>query len=248
MKLKDKIAIITGGSRGIGRAISLALSREGAKVVVNYLSNEDKADEVVEMINTQGENAFKFKASIANFREVKEMIEMTRKRFGRIDILVNNAGIIKDKPLLFMGERVWDEVINTNLKGVFNCSKAVASIMMAQKSGVIVNISSISAFIGLPGQTNYAASKGGIISLTKVLARELAPFNIRVNAVAAGLIETDMTADLPDDVVETFLKFLPAQRFGRPEEIAETVLFLVSDAASYIYGQTIKVDGGLMID
>lgn len=247
MSLKDKVAIVTGGSKGIGRAISVALSREGVIVVVNYHSNDEIMEETVSGIKKEGGKAYPYKASVINFNQVKEMIKNIKEKLGRIDILVNNAGILKDNFLLLMSEKSWDEVINTNLKGVFNCSKAVSEIMIAQKSGIIVNISSISALVGQAGQTNYSASKAGVIGFTKALARELAPFNIRVNCIAPGLIETDMTANLPNHIIESFLKYVPAKRFGKPEEIAKVVVFLVSDSASYIYGQVITVDGGLVM-
>ncbi len=243
--LKEKVALVTGGGRGIGRAISLALAREGAKVCVNYLHSQDAAEEVVKRIKEKGGEAISHKADVSKLEEVNRMVEEINKRFGRIDILINNAGLNIDKYLMIMNEEEWDKVIDVNLKGTFNCSKAVSRVMIGQRSGNIVNISSVSAISGTAGQTNYSAAKGGMISFTKSLARELAPFGIRVNALAPGLIDTEMVKKMPKEMLDRILKITPLKRVGTPEEVAKVVIFLVSEEADYITGQVIRIDGGL---
>ncbi|MCZ0755344.1 3-oxoacyl-[acyl-carrier-protein] reductase [Anoxybacillus sp. J5B_2022] len=245
--LQGKVALVTGASRGIGRAIALELARQGAKVAVNYAGSEAKAKEVVEEIEKMGGEAFAVQADVANGEAVEQMVKEVVERFGRIDILVNNAGITRDNLLMRMKEEEWDDVINTNLKGVFHCTKAVTRPMMKQRYGRIVNIASIVGVSGNPGQANYVAAKAGVIGFTKTAARELASRNITVNAIAPGFITTDMTDRLSEDVRTEMLKQIPLARFGEPDDIAKVVSFLVSDAANYITGQTIHVDGGMVM-
>lgn len=243
--LKDKVAIVTGGSRGIGRAIVFELIYCGAKVVFTYLKSHESASIVLDEIKELKGEAEAIKSDSRNFTEAKAVVEETVKKFGRLDILVNNAGIIKDKALMLMEPSEWQEVIDTNLTGYFNMAKASIVTMMKQKSGNIINISSVAGVVGTPRQVNYASAKAGIVGLTKSLAKEVAAYNIRVNAVAPGYIETDMTKDLKQK--ENLLKMIPSGRFGKPEEVAKVVSFLASDRADYITGQVIKVDGGLAI-
>jgi 3-oxoacyl-[acyl-carrier protein] reductase len=245
--LQGKVALVTGASRGIGRAIALELARQGAKVAVNYAGSEAKANEVVEEIKNMGGEAFAIQADVSNAEAVDQMVKAVLERFERIDILVNNAGITRDNLLMRMKEEEWDDVININLKGVFNCTKAVTRPMMKQRYGRIVNIASIVGVSGNPGQANYVAAKAGVIGLTKTAARELASRNITVNAVAPGFITTDMTDRLSEELKAEMLKQIPLARFGEPEDIAKVVSFLVSDAASYVTGQTLHVDGGMVM-
>ncbi|GLH63286.1 3-oxoacyl-[acyl-carrier-protein] reductase [Parageobacillus sp. G301] len=245
--LQGKVALVTGASRGIGRAIALELARQGAKVAVNYAGNEAKANEVVEEIKNMGGEAFAIQADVSNAEAVDQMVKAVLERFERIDILVNNAGITRDNLLMRMKEEEWDDVININLKGVFNCTKAVTRPMMKQRYGRIVNIASIVGVSGNPGQANYVAAKAGVIGLTKTAARELASRNITVNAVAPGFITTDMTDRLSEELKAEMLKQIPLARFGEPEDVAKVVSFLVSDAASYMTGQTLHVDGGMVM-
>ncbi|GAB7388105.1 3-oxoacyl-[acyl-carrier-protein] reductase [Bacillaceae bacterium] len=243
--LTGKKALVTGASRGIGRAVALALAEAGADVAVNYAGNEASANEVVAQIQGMGREAIAVRANVADASQVQEMVEEVLDRFGRLDILVNNAGITRDNLLMRMKEEEWDEVVDTNLKGVFNCIKAVTRPMMKQRAGRIINIASVVGVIGNPGQANYVAAKAGVIGLTKSVARELASRGITVNAVAPGFIETDMTAALPQEMKEALLAQIPLARFGRPEDVARVVAFLASDAAAYMTGQTIHVDGGM---
>ncbi|MBB5323709.1 3-oxoacyl-[acyl-carrier protein] reductase [Anoxybacillus tepidamans] len=245
--LQGKVALVTGASRGIGRAIALELARQGAKVAVNYAGSELKAKEVVEEIQHMGGEAFAIQADVSNVEAVERMVKEVIDRFERIDILVNNAGITRDNLLMRMKEEEWDEVININLKGVFHCTKAVTRPMMKQRYGRIVNITSIVGVSGNPGQANYVAAKAGVIGFTKTAARELASRNITVNAIAPGFITTDMTDRLSEDIRTEMLKQIPLARFGEPEDIAKVVVFLVSDAANYITGQTIHVNGGMVM-
>jgi 3-oxoacyl-[acyl-carrier protein] reductase len=245
--LQGKVALVTGASRGIGRAIALELARQGAKVAVNYAGSEAKANEVVEEIKNMGGEAFAIQADVSNAEAVDQMVKAVLERFERIDILVNNAGITRDNLLMRMKEEEWDDVININLKGVFNCTKAVTRPMMKQRYGRIVNIASIVGISGNPGQANYVAAKAGVIGLTKTAARELASRNITVNAVAPGFITTDMTDRLSEELKAEMLKQIPLARFGEPEDVAKVVSFLVSDAASYMTGQTLHVDGGMVM-
>ncbi|AQQ53754.1 3-oxoacyl-[acyl-carrier-protein] reductase [Planococcus lenghuensis] len=247
MKLEGKTAIVTGGSRGIGAAIARLLASEGAKVVVNYSGSREKAEAVAEDIRIGGGEAFVFQADVADSEAVKAMTDETLQRFGSIDILVNNAGITRDNLLMRMKENEWDDVINTNLKGVFVTTKAVTRQMMKQRSGRIVNIASIVGISGNPGQANYVAAKAGVIGLTKTAAKELASRGITVNAVAPGFITTDMTKKLDETVQKTMLNQIPLSRFGDPKDVAKSVLFLASDDASYMTGQTLHVDGGMVM-
>jgi 3-oxoacyl-[acyl-carrier protein] reductase len=246
-RFEGKAAIVTGASRGIGREIALNLANEGAKVVVNYSGSKDKADEVVALIKNAGGEAFAVQADVSNPDSVKNMIDETIATFGSIDILVNNAGITRDNLLMRMKEEEWDDVININLKGVFLCTKGVTRQMMRQRAGKIVNVASIVGVSGNPGQANYVAAKAGVIGLTKTTAKELATRNINVNAVAPGFITTDMTETLSEDVQKQMLANIPLGKLGSPENVAKTVLFLLSDDAAYITGQTIHVDGGMVM-
>ncbi|MFL7837592.1 MAG: 3-oxoacyl-[acyl-carrier-protein] reductase [Candidatus Promineifilaceae bacterium] len=244
--MEGKVALVTGSSRGIGRAIATELAVRGAKVVINYHSNPQAAEEVVKAIVEQGGSAVAVQADVSDFDAAQMLIKATIDNFGQIDILVNNAGTTEDTLLMMMKEEQWDSVIDTNLKSVFNCCKAAARPMVRRKQGGrIINISSVSGLVGQAGQTNYAASKAGIIGFTKSLAKELGSRNITVNAVAPGFVLTDLTADLSEDLVEQTLAFIPLGRWGELEEIAHVVAFLASDQSSYITGQVIAVDGGI---
>ncbi|HDR7368000.1 3-oxoacyl-[acyl-carrier-protein] reductase [Bacillus toyonensis] len=245
--LTDKIAIVTGASRGIGCAVALDLAKKGVKVVVNYAGNEAKANETVDAIKALGSEAIAVQADISNANEVAEMIKITIDTFGKIDILVNNAGITRDNLLMRMKEDEWDAVINTNLKGVFLCTKAVSRHMIRQKSGRIINISSIVGIAGNTGQANYAAAKAGVIGLTKTAAKELASREITVNALAPGFIETDINLELAknDEWKKSMLKLIPLGHSGTVQDVAHTVTFLASEKAKYITGQILSVDGGM---
>jgi 3-oxoacyl-[acyl-carrier protein] reductase len=243
--LNGKIALVTGASRGIGRAIAIELAAAGADVLVNYAGNETAAQQVVQAIENLGRTALLYKANVSVSAEVEKMVEFALKHFGKIDIVVNNAGITRDNLLMRMKDEEFDDVVNTNLKGVFNCIKAVTRPMMKQRSGRIINISSVVGVIGNAGQANYVAAKAGVIGITKSVARELASRNITVNCVAPGFIETDMTDKLSSDMKDALLKQIPLGVLGQPEQIAKVVRFLASDDASYMTGQTIHVDGGM---
>lgn len=245
--LKDKVAIVTGGTRGIGREIVINLAKKGIKVSFNYVNSEEVAKELVKEIEGFGGNAVCYRADVRDYSKVKEMVDNTKETFGSIDILVNNAGITRDKPLLLMESDDWKDVIDTNLTGVFNCTKAVVMHLMKQKKGDIINITSVSGMVGLARQTNYSASKAGMIGFTKALAKELCSYNIRVNAVAPGGIETEMIEALNEKYRKDMQKSIPMGRFGTSEEVAEVVSFLLSDSAKYITGHIIPVDGGLAI-
>lgn len=245
--LKGKTAVITGASRGIGRAIALDLAEQGANIVVNYSGSEAKAYEVVEEIKQMGGNAIAVRANVAYMEEVQAMMKKSLEQFGTIDILVNNAGITRDNLLMRMKEDEWDDVININLKGVFNTTKAVTRQLMKQRSGRIINIASIVGVSGNPGQANYVAAKAGVIGLTKTTARELASRHINVNAIAPGFITTDMTDKLNEEVKSEMLKQIPLARFGDAKDIASVVSFLASEKSAYITGQTIHVDGGMVM-
>lgn len=247
MLLKDKVALVTGSSRGIGRQIALALAEEGCHVVINYLGSEDMAQSLAEEIRQKGQKAEICKADVSSWEEASKLVDFTLKAFGRIDILVNNAGITRDNLLLRMSSRDWDAVLHTNLTGVFNCTKLALKPMIKQRWGRIINISSVSGIAGNPGQANYAAAKAGIIAFTKSVAKEVASRNILVNAIAPGFIATDMTESLVQNDQEKLVQAIPLGRLGRPEEVAAAAVFLASDKANYITGQTIVVDGGLTI-
>ncbi|MGE7823028.1 3-oxoacyl-[acyl-carrier-protein] reductase [Paenibacillus sp. NPDC093718] len=243
--LKGQTALVTGASRGIGRSIALGLADLGANVAVNYAGSEAAAAEVVEAIRAKGVSAIAVKSNVGRTEEADAMVKQVLGTFGRIDILVNNAGITRDNLIMRMKEEEFDQVIETNLKGVFNCLKAVTRPMMKQRYGRIINISSVVGALGNPGQANYVAAKAGVIGLTKSAARELASRGITVNAVAPGFIDTDMTRELPEDMREGLLGGIPLARLGQPEEIAGVVAFLASSSASYMTGQVLHVDGGM---
>ncbi|MBU5267840.1 3-oxoacyl-[acyl-carrier-protein] reductase [Virgibacillus proomii] len=245
--LKGKNALVTGASRGIGRAIALELAKQGSNVAINYAGNEKKAEAVVQEIEKLGCKAIKIQTDVADETAVKMMVKEVISEFGSLDILVNNAGITRDNLLMRMKETEFDEVINTNLKGVFLCTKAVTRQMMKQRAGKIINVASIVGISGNPGQANYVAAKAGVIGLTKTTAKELASRNILVNAVAPGFISTDMTEALSPEQQEEMLTMIPLQKLGEPEDVAKVVRFLASDDASYITGQTIHIDGGMVM-
>ncbi|MBU7581735.1 MAG: 3-oxoacyl-[acyl-carrier-protein] reductase [Nostoc sp. TH1S01] len=244
--LKNKVAIVTGGSRGIGKAIALELAKYGASVVVNYASSSTAADSVVTEITSVGGQAIALQADVSQADQVEALINATTEKFGRIDILVNNAGITRDTLLLRMKPEEWQAVIDLNLTGVFLCTRAVSKLMLKQRSGRIINITSVAGLMGNPGQANYSAAKAGVIGFTKTVAKEFATRGITVNAVAPGFISTDMTSNLSN--TEEILKFIPLGRYGQPEEVAGMVRFLAADpAATYITGQVFNVDGGMVM-
>jgi 3-oxoacyl-[acyl-carrier protein] reductase len=245
MNLDDKVAVVTGASRGIGRAIALELARRGASLVVNYNHSSEAAQDVVATIEENEGKAIAVQADVGDFDQAATLIKTTQETFGQIDILVNNAGTTRDQLLMLLREEDWDIVLRTNLKSVFNCCKAAARPMMRQRAGRIISISSVSGLIGQGGQTNYAASKAGIIGFTKSLAKELGPRNVTVNAIAPGFVPTDLTANLSDDLKEKAIAATPLRRMGKPEEIAYAVAFLASDEAAFITGEVLTVDGGL---
>ncbi|RDU38540.1 beta-ketoacyl-ACP reductase [Neobacillus piezotolerans] len=247
MKFEGKAALVTGASRGIGREIALELARQGANVAINFAGSEARANEVAEDIKAMGREAFAIQGDVSNPDAVSAMVKETIDRFGSLDILVNNAGITRDNLLMRMKESEWDDVININLKGVFLCTKAVTRQMMKQRSGRIINIASIVGVSGNPGQANYVAAKAGVIGLTKTAAKELSSRNINVNAIAPGFITTDMTDKLTEDVKAEMLKQIPLARFGEPSDIAKAVVFLASDDSSYMTGQTLHIDGGMVM-
>ncbi len=243
-ELQDKVVIVTGGSRGIGRAICIAFARQGSKVIINYNSNSEAAQATLEEILKFDGQAEIYQASVADNEQVKEMIRSIKKKYGQIDVLINNAGINKDNFVGMMSNDQWTEVIETNLNGLFYCSRAAIKAMLGKKSGVIINLTSLSGLAGQAGQTNYSASKGGIISFTKAMAREVARYGVRVNAIAPGLIETEMLDKIPADILEHHQKLIPLGRLGKPEEIANIALFLASDLSTYITGHVINASGG----
>ncbi|MCZ8520095.1 MULTISPECIES: 3-oxoacyl-[acyl-carrier-protein] reductase [Paenibacillus] len=243
--LTGKVALVTGASRGIGRAIAVALAEAGADVAVNYAGSEAAAAETVQAVEALGRKAVKIKANVGSAQEVDDMFKLVLETFGRIDILVNNAGITRDNLIMRMKEEEFDQVIETNLKGVFNCIKSATRPMMKQRSGRIINISSVVGAMGNAGQLNYVAAKAGVIGMTKSAAKELASRGITVNCVAPGFIETDMTEKLQEEMRQALLTQIPLARLGQPEDIAKAVKYLASDDASYLTGQTIHVDGGM---
>ena len=245
--LKDKVALVTGASRGIGRQIAIQLAGHGAKVIVNYCGSKEAAKEVVDTIVNTGGTAEAIRCDVSDFGATKEMIKQIMDKYEKVDILVNNAGISRDSLLIKMSEDDFDIVVSTNLKGAFNTIRHLYRNFVKQRSGKIINISSVSGVIGNAGQANYSASKAGIIGLTKSLARELASRNICVNAIAPGFVETDMTNRLSQSVIESAKQMIPLQKFGKPQDIAELVVFLASERADYITGQVICVDGGMSI-
>ena len=245
--LKNKIVLITGAGRGIGRAIAIALAKEGAEVVINYNGSEERAKEVKQTIEENGGKASIYKCNVSDFVACEAMIKDIVKEYGHLDILVNNAGITKDGLIMKMKEEDFDSVLNVNLKGTFNTIRHSARQMLKQRSGKIINISSVSGILGNVGQANYAASKAGVIGLTKTMARELGSRGLTVNAIAPGFVDTEMTEVLSEEIRENACKQIILGRFGKPEDIANTAVFLASDKADYITGQVISVDGGMNV-
>jgi 3-oxoacyl-[acyl-carrier protein] reductase len=244
LELPGKVALVTGAAQGIGKAIAMLLAKNGADVVVSDI-NLEKAQETANEIQGMGRRSFAIKVNVADLKDVERMVEATVEQFGRIDILVNNAGITRDRLILRMTEEDWDAVLDVNLKGTFNCTKAVIRHMSKQKSGKIVSIASVSGEMGNPGQANYAASKAGVIGFTKTIAREFAGRGINVNAIAPGYIQTPMTDAVPEKAKEELKRMIPMERLGKPEDVAQAVLFLVSENSSYITGQVLNVNGGI---
>ncbi len=243
----NKVALVTGGGRGIGRAIALTLAREGYDVAVNYNGSREKARQVCREIESLGRKAVAVKADVSDFARVENMVSLVVETFGRIDVLVNNSGITKDGLMMRMKEEDFDSVININLKGTFNCTKAVSKIMMKQRSGSIINMSSVIGLVGNIGQANYAASKAGILGLTKASAKELASRNIRVNAIAPGFIQSDMTDVLSDELKAGILNNIAMKKFGTAQDVADMAAFLAGDKSRYITGQVFNVDGGMVM-
>ena len=243
--LKGKSAIITGASRGIGKAIAIKFAKEGANIVINYRNNEEEALKVKEELEQLGVKTLIVKADISDLKQAENLIKQAKKEFGQVDILINNAGITKDNLIIRMKDSEFDQVIKINLKGAFNCLKAVTPIMLKQRSGKIVNMSSVVGVIGNPGQVNYCASKAGLIGMTKSLAREIGVRGINVNAIAPGFIDTDMTRVLTEEQKKNILSQIPLNKFGNIEDIANTALFLASENSNYITGQVIHIDGGM---
>jgi 3-oxoacyl-[acyl-carrier protein] reductase len=247
LDFKGKVVVVTGGNRGIGRAIAEAFARQGADLVIGGRTFPEVEKAAGEISSTTGRKVVAVQVDVSDFQSANAFIEKAVSEFGRVNVLVNNAGLTRDKLLMRMDEEDWDIVLDTNLKGAFNCCKAVARPMLKQRGGRIVNVSSVSGLAGQVGQANYSASKAGMIGLTKALAREFASRNITVNAVAPGYVPTGLTNDLPEDLKESILKVTPLGRMGKPEEIANAVVFLASDEAAYITGQVLAVDGGMVM-
>tara|TARA_B100000959_G_scaffold196667_1_gene205642 strand:- start:45 stop:782 length:738 start_codon:yes stop_codon:yes gene_type:complete len=245
--MSNKTAIVTGGTRGIGKAIVLELAKSGCNVAFNYSKSDDLANELVKEIEALGVKAVAKKANVSDFESAKDMIKEVKDEFGQIDYLVNNAGITRDKLLALMKENDWDDVININLKSVYNFSKAVIMTMIKQKNGKILNITSVSGIAGVAGQTNYSASKAGMIGFTKALAKEVGKAKINVNAIACGFIETDMTSELPDEYKQKMTDMTALKRFGTTDDVAKAAKFLLSDDANYVTGQVLSLDGGLAL-
>ncbi|MBN2548187.1 MAG: 3-oxoacyl-[acyl-carrier-protein] reductase [Anaerolineales bacterium] len=247
MTFNGKVAIVTGGRRGIGRAIAETLAQGGAAVMIGDQNGDEAAATALEIAAATGARVLAHQVDVTNAESVAGLVELTQSELERVDILVNNAGITRDTLIMRMDENDWDAVLNVNLKGAFICSKAVIRIMMKQRYGRIVNISSVSGLAGQAGQTNYSASKAGLIGFTKALAREVGSRGITVNAIAPGFVPTALTIDLPQDLKDSMIKLIPLARWGKPEEIAYAVAFLASDEAAYITGQVLSVDGGMMM-
>ena len=244
MRFKNKVVIITGSSRGIGKSLALAFAREGAKVVINYVNSEKLAEDVVKSIKDMGSESFSIKADVRKSDEVKKMVAETLEKFGKIDILINNAGFYRDSTVWKMSEEIWDEVIDINLKGTFNCTNAVINHMRDQKFGRIISISSVVGQIGVFGTSNYSAAKAGLFGFSKAVAKEVANKNITVNVLTLGYFDVGMLRRLSDSTQETILKQIPIGRFGNLEEVNETALFIASEGASYLTGQVIHLNGG----
>lgn len=244
MVLKGKVIIVTGGTGDLGQSICIALAREGAKIIFSYINNKEKAISLEAQLQGYGTNALGVKADLRNYKDAEKLVELASKELGELDGLVNCAGINRDVHLIMMKQESWQEVIETNLNSVFNCCKASAWLMMQQRHGCIVNVASISGLVGVPTQSNYSTSKAGMIGFTKSLSKELGHFGIRVNAVAPGLIESAMVRKIKPEILEQYQKIIPLKRLGKTEEVAEAIVFLLSDSSSYITGQTIVVDGG----
>ena len=246
MRLKDKAAVVTGASRGVGRAVALAFAREGADVIVNYASNEAAAREVVQAIEKMGRKAVMIRGDVAKKEEAQAVVGAAKEHFGRLDVLVNNAGISRPGMLHKMTEAQWDEVVDLHLKGAFLCTQAAARIMMEQKSGKMINVTSVAGLVGTVGQINYSAAKGGLLSFTKSAARELARYNICVNVISLGIVATDMTEKIRSDpkLQEIYMKRILLEHFAEPDDITPAFVFLASDEANYITGQLLCVDGG----
>ncbi len=247
MLLDHKVVLVTGGSRGIGRAVALACAREGANVIINYAGNAKAAQEVVEKITDMGRRALAVQADVSKSEDVERLVQEALDDFGRIDVLVNNAGITRDNLIMRMKEEDWDAVLATNLKGVFLCTKAVTKGMMKQRSGRVINMTSVVGVMGNAGQANYTAAKAGVIGLTKATAKELASRGITVNAIAPGFINSEMTEVLSENVKEAMVKVIPLGKMGEAEDVAEATVFLASDSARYITGQVLHVDGGMVM-
>ena len=246
MKLKDKIALVTGSSRGVGRAVALGFAQEGAKVVVNYTSNQKAADEVVQAIQDMGSDAIAVKADVAQKSEVENLVSAAVDKFGRLDILVNNAGFTRPSLMLKMTEDQWDQVVDIHLKGAFLCAQAAGIRMKEQKSGKIINVMSVAGLVGTVGQVNYSAAKGGLLSMTKSIARELARYNVCSNVISLGIVATDMTEKIRSDekLKEIYMNRILLKRFAEPKDISPAFVFLASDDSNYITGQLLCVDGG----
>ncbi|NQT75448.1 MAG: 3-oxoacyl-[acyl-carrier-protein] reductase [Candidatus Omnitrophica bacterium] len=244
--LEGKVALVTGGARGIGREIALLLASQGADIALCDV-NLEQAEETAKEIRLSGRECLAFKADVTDLKSVQEMVDKILDKFKKLDILINNAGIAKDNLILRMSEEDWDKVIAVNLKGTFVCTKIASKVMLKQRSGRIINLASIIGIMGNAGQANYAASKAGIIALTKSVAKELASRGITVNAIAPGFIKTEMTARLPDDIQKKMLSGIPLGRFGEPKDVADLVLFLSSESSSYITGQVVQIDGGMLM-
>lgn len=247
IECQSQVAVVTGGSRGIGRAICIKFAKMGLDVVINYAGNEDAARETAKQCEAYGAKTMIINFDVADYKKCKEALEEIQKTFGSIDILVNNAGITRDQLMLAMSEEDFDNVINTNLKGTFNCMKITSKMMIKQRFGRIINLSSVVGLRGNAGQINYAASKAGVLGMTKSAAKELASRNITVNAVAPGWIQTDMTEVLPEKIKETMLNGIPIRRIGKPEDVANAVAFFASTESEYITGQVLCVDGGMAV-
>jgi 3-oxoacyl-[acyl-carrier protein] reductase len=246
MLLENEVAIVTGGTKGIGKAICLLFAEQGAKVVANYSKDVEAAENLKKEARARGLSLGLYKADVAQSDQVKAMVEETFVQYGKVDILVNNVGLVRDNFLMLMSDEDWESLVRANLTSLFYCCRIVIRKMIPQKKGKIINIASISGILGTPGQVNYAATKGGMISFTKSLARELGSFNIHVNAVAPGLIESDVVSKMPKEKVEAIIKSSSLGRIGKPEEVAQAVLFLACEHSNYITGQTIVVDGGIV--